>query len=393
MSSSRLCPLPFILVLLLFTACGDASPTDHHQSDGDYSDSETDAETATEREISLDGDTPADGDVDLEPEADLELEPDLEPEIEPPEPLRFTAVTYNTGTTEGMGHDNGPDDGYTEAHALISDEWYGDGLAWLPAVADVTAFFSTLDPDIVVFQEIFWTGECPGIPEDAKADFICSEWQPGDPTVAQQVLGAGWQIMCHLGKPDKCAAVKRSFGSFRDCAEDFCLEGLEGYKVDDCGSGSRIGRGVIDLVEGGVLTLINVHGSSGITRDDQGCREKQFMQVFEDFGDGAPAANGEYNLVLGDFNTDPARMDSSDASARKVNEHTGDGKRFHFHTEVGMDAPATYAGIFNIDHVLSDSLSGACWHAGISYGHALVSEAKYFDHAPAVCELEMKAGD
>lgn len=34
---------------------------------------------------------------------------------------------------------------------------------------------------------------------------------------------------CHSGKPDKCAAVKRSFGSFRGCGDDFCLEGLMGF--------------------------------------------------------------------------------------------------------------------------------------------------------------------
>ena len=42
----------------------------------------------------------------------------------------FVAVTFNTGTSENMGHDNEPDDGYTSAHAEISDQYYGDGLAW-----------------------------------------------------------------------------------------------------------------------------------------------------------------------------------------------------------------------------------------------------------------------
>lgn len=381
------CILILCLLFASFILTGCNTSDDSGSSDPDGDQSHTDGDGS-------DGDLRA-GDEDLSPDGDfIEGERDKEPEIEPePEeasPIRFTAVTFNTGTSEAMGHDMGPDDGYSEAHAAISDEWYGDGLAWLPAVAAAKDFFEAVDPDIVVFQEVFYSGECPSIPQEAWPDFICETWQEGDPTVALQVLGEGWQLMCHLGKSDKCAAVNRRFGSFRGCEEDFCLEGLDGFKVETCGSGSRIGRGLIDLVGGGALTLVNVHGSSGISRDDQDCREKQFMQVFEDFGDGQPAANGLTNLVLGDFNTDPARMESSDPSARKINEHAGEGKSFHFHTEVGLDAPGTYAGLFNIDHVLSDKLLGSCWHPGVSEGHDLVTEAKYFDHLPAVCELEME---
>ncbi len=329
--------------------------------------------------ITTDGDL-IDGDVDME----IEIESDSIGSID------FTVVTFNTGTSEGMGHDEGPDDGYTEVQAAISDEWYGDGLAWNPAIAATSEFFTEVDPDIVVFQEIFYSGECVDIPEDAHSDFVCETWQAGDPTVAQIVLGDDWQVLCHLGKSDKCAAVNRRFGSFRGCESDFCLEGLDGFKVEGCGSGSRIGRGVIELVSGGTLTLVNVHGSSGIKTDDKECREKQFSQVFEDFGDGQPAANGSVNLILGDFNTDPARMQESDPSAQKINEHVGEGKTFHFHTEVGTDVTGTYAGLFNIDHVISDSLSGDCWHAGVSEGHPAVTEAKYFDHVPAVCRLSLK---
>lgn len=69
--------------------------------------------------------------------------------------------------------------------------------------------------------------------------------------------GDGYQVMCNPGKPDKCAAVKKSFGSFRGCADDFCLEGMEGYTVPDCGSGARVGRAILDRVDGGTLTLVN----------------------------------------------------------------------------------------------------------------------------------------
>ncbi len=308
------------------------------------------------------------------------------------EPLLFTAVTFNSGTSEGMPHDRPPEDGYTSDHAVVSDRWYGDGLAWTTAVEAAERFFRAVDPDVVVFQEVFWSEECAGIPEEAHEDFVCEAWSPGDPTVARWVLGEGWQVMCHPGKPDKCAAVHRRFGSFRGCDEDFCLEGLDGARVEGCGSGARVGRGVIDLAGGGALTLVNVHGSSGISGDDMQCRMRQFEQVFVDLGDGEPAASGETNLVMGDLNTDPGRVAGLDPSAALWNEFAGPAGPFHFLSDVGPEAAPSYAGIFNIDHVVSDHLTGNCWVAGVTEGHAPVTEAVYFDHCPVVCAMETKPG-
>ncbi len=298
-------------------------------------------------------------------------------------------VTFNTGTTEALGHDAPPDDGYGEEQAVSSDLHYGDGLAWLDVVQDTKAFLAELQPDLIVFQEIFYSGDCAMVPAEAKPGFVCETWQPGDPTVVQVILGEGYQVACHLGKNDKCAAVKRSFGSFVDCEEDFCLEGLDGAEVMDCGSGSRVGRGVVELVDGGTLTVVNVHGSSGLNQEDQDCRREQFIQVFEDMGAGdGPAANGQRNLVMGDFNTDPQLNADFDESAAKVLEHVGEGRAYHFISDAALDSPKSYAGLFNIDHVVSDTFAGSCWVAGLTEGHPEVSGIRYFDHKPVVCELD-----
>ncbi|MBW2458872.1 MAG: hypothetical protein JRI68_30510 [Deltaproteobacteria bacterium] len=310
-------------------------------------------------------------------------------ETAPPTPPAGTVVvTFNTGTSENMGHDALPDDGYGTEQAVLSDQWYGDGLAWQAVVEDARQFFQEVDADIVGFQEIFYSGECELIPAEARPGFVCEDWQPGDPTVAQVVVGEGWQVACHLGKSDKCAAVRRSFGTFRGCDADLCLDGLEGAEVDGCGNGSRIGRGVIDLADGSTLTLVNVHGSSGLDVEDQECRAAQFEQVFVDLGlgDGEPAANGERNLILGDFNTDPARM-ADLPGAMVVNDHVGAGKPFHFVTDVGAAAEPTYV-LFNIDHVVSDAFAGSCWAAGVTSGHPAVSDVLYFDHKPIVCRIQ-----
>jgi len=306
----------------------------------------------------------------------------------------FTAVTFNTGTSEGMGHDAEPDDGYTGEHAEYSDQYYGDGLAWVPAVEATTAFLADVAPDVIAFQEIFHSPECADIPEEAQADFVCETWVEGDPTVAQAVLGSGYQVMCNPGNSDKCAAVRLDFGSFAGCDEPLCVEGMQGYGIDGCGNGARVGQAVIELVDGGELTVVAIHSSSGMASDDMDCRVQQVEQVFVDLGDGSPGASGDRNLVMGDLNTDPGRMTGYDPSADRWTDFVAldsddASKAFHFVTEVGEDAPPTYAGLTNIDHVIADTATGTCWHAGTTEGHPQVIDAVYFDHQPAVCSLQL----
>lgn len=304
-----------------------------------------------------------------------------------PPDIAFVAVTFNTGTTEGLPHDATPDDGYTSAQATISDTWYGDGLAWLPVVEATRAFFADLDPDVVAFQEIFHAPQCAGIPLEHHAGWYCEAWSEGEPTVANAILPMGFQVACNLGKPDKCVAVNRRFGTIRGCDADFCLDGLDGAEVTGCGSGSRVGRGVIDLVGGGSITIVNLHGTSGITEEDAACRVRQFEQVFVDL-DGEPAANGAIDLVMGDLNTDPGRLASADPSAARWNDFVGEGLPFHFVSDVGRRAEPTTAGLVNIDHVVSDRLSGGCWAAGVTEGHPPVTDVVYFDHHPIVCAMQ-----
>lgn len=300
--------------------------------------------------------------------------------------FEMVAVTFNTGTTMGLRHDDPPDDGYTSEDAIVSDEHYGNGLAWLPAVEGTREWLAEVQPDVIGFQEIFHADACADIPPDLHEGFYCETWSPGDPTVAQVILGEGYQVACNLEKPDKCLAVKRSFGTFRGCDQDICLDGLDGARVPDCGGGSRVGRGVIDLVDGGTITVVNVHGTSGVTFDDIACRVQQFEQIFVDL-DGAPAASGEVNVVLGDLNTDPGRLADGDDSAARLLDFVGEGHAFDFVSDVGSRVEPTYAGLFNIDHVMSDALDGSCWTAGVTEGHPDVLEATYFDHKPVVCTL------
>ncbi|MCA9645564.1 MAG: hypothetical protein H6718_35120 [Polyangiaceae bacterium] len=316
---------------------------------------------------------------------------------DPPSTLR--ALTFNTGTTGGLAHDKPPDDGYTSAEAALSDMYYGDGLAWQTVVDDTRAFFDRLnsDPDtgidVIAFQEIFYSGDCVSVPEEAKPGFVCETWQPGTPSVAQLILGAGYQVACNIEKPDKCIAVRKSFATIRGCDQDLCLDALAGARVPDCGGGSRVGRAELELTSGDELTVVLVHGSSGIEQKDQDCRMQQFQQIFQQLDPGvdglkgAPGANGSRNLILGDLNTDPGRNFDFDESAAYFADHA-DGTKFHFVTDVGPTATPTYGGLFNIDHIVSDYYTGNCVTAGVSDGVPGVTSTTYFDHKPVYCNLE-----
>jgi hypothetical protein len=395
------CAVASLAVLsCLSAACSSANVSDTRNDVGTdldvASDALTDAADTRENDAELAdvADTPdADGSSDVGDTSDTrsDVDADAVTDVSEGSGAIIRVVTFNTGTGIELGHNSGPDDGYGSEQAALTDQWYGNGLAWSDFVDDTRAFFAAIDADIVVFQEVFWSGDCPNIPEEARTGYVCETWVDGDPTVAQQVLGDDWQVICHPGKPDKCLAVNTDFGSFRGCDTDFCLEGADGFRVETCGSGSRIGRGVIERADGGTpITVVNVHGSSGFNASDSECRRRQFEQVFVDLGDGEPGANGELNLVLGDFNTDPVRLNPQDSSAARLAEFVGDGLAFEFVSAVGRDATPTYAGLFNIDHVVSDELVGQCSTAGIEEAWPAPTEAVVFDHRPLVCDLQVR---
>lgn len=302
----------------------------------------------------------------------------------------LVVMSFNTGTSmkPPQGREN---QGFQAQQQAWCDEYYGNGLGWKPFVEEARRFVDEVSPDLITFQEIFDSNECPDVPLEARVGFVCEDWQPGDPIVAQLITGPDYQIVCNWGKTDKCAAVHQRLGRFRGCHGAFCLEGMQGGELDGCGSGSRIGRGTIDLVGGGELTLVNVHGSSGFLEEDSACRIRQFDQVFLDLGDGAPAANGMRNLIMGDFNTDPGVMVGSDPSAEHLLTFVGEGKPFHFVSGMGGDAEKTYAGLFIIDYVVSDVFAGQCWTAGVTPGHPPVSTSVGFDHHPTVCTVSQSA--
>ncbi|MBW2263480.1 MAG: hypothetical protein JRG91_16070 [Deltaproteobacteria bacterium] len=137
------------------------------------------------------------------------------------------------------------------------------------------------------------------------------------------------------------------------------------------------------------ITVVNVHGTSGIMPADMDCRAAQVEQIFVNM-DGEPGANGERNVILGDLNTDPGRVPGwIDTSVAAWNDHVGGSQPFQWVSPFGAGAVPTYTGGLNIDHVISDAFTsrGGCYAPGATPGFPAVYPYIYFDHKPLVCEL------
>lgn len=367
-------PLASTLLLCALGACSE-SPSD----DVDASDvTPTDALPADASTTDADA-TPTDAASDVGASVDVETDDDVAT-VE-----AFRVVTFNAGSGASPGNAE-TNAGFGEDQKEVADEWYGNGLAWKAIVEDTRAAFAELDADIVAFQEIFWPGECPNIPAEHHTGFVCEDAPAGDGvSVVAQVLGDEWQVVCHPEKPDKCIAVHARFGRFEGCDAAECLDGMAGERVPDCGSGARVAAATIVRTSGERLRVVSFHGTSGFDADETACRVAQVEQVF-----GTESSDGlvtdDPNLVLGDLNTDPGRLSTTDPSAARWTDFVGDGLPFQFHTAVGNDAEPTYV-LLNIDHVASDAFVGSCAHPGVTPGWPAVTDAVHFDHVPAVCDL------
>lgn len=311
------------------------------------------------------------------------------------EPLEFTVVTFNAGTSSGQLHskdeEEGNGDGYTDEHAAEVDAHYGNSLSWNPAEAKAAEFLAELKPEIVALQEVFHDPWCEGIEVKPELDLVCSDYSLDRPYQMERLLGDDYQIACNLDAEDRCAAVRKDFGRFVGCPlDEVCFGGIwgPGLEAVNCSKSARIGSIEIELTDGRVLVLVNAHANAGMKESDMECRKHQFQQIFVDRGDGKPAAFGAANLIMGDLNTDPFLLAGADPSADELNKYVGEGKPFHYISSDSADGPATHVTTMHMDHVISDVILGNCVVAGESPGVAPVMESTVFDHRPVICEVE-----
>lgn len=322
-------------------------------------------------------------------------------------PSTFTIMTFNVGTTEWMPHEDDPD-GYSSELASLQSSFFGNNLAWMPAAEGVRRLIDQYRPDVVAFQELYFDGDCAtDCPKLLQKDpdqyavacdsdaFPCQGWTPTGDITVRRVLGPDYAIACAPGHPDNCVGVRHDFGTLAGCTDGPCLDGLDGMPPPNgCTKGARVATAVVQVHEGPELTVVDVHTTAGTNIE---CRKAQFQQVFEDRGDGKPAAFGVDNLVLGDMNIDPfdASQAKYDASARYWNDQVGDDKPFRYLSSSGASGPYTHPfTMTRLDHVISDTLAGSCVVLGVSEGTTapLSTDSTFFDHRPVFCTVGLPTG-
>ncbi|MCB1127659.1 MAG: hypothetical protein KDM81_14290 [Verrucomicrobiae bacterium] len=129
----------------------------------------------------------------------------------------FRVLTFNAGTTTGLPHDLGPDDGYSQHDAEIADALYENSLSWNPAERALTRFLAETRPDIAFFQELYFDPWCETISVDPALDFVCEDYTPERPLQIERLLGGDYQVACADGQEDNCAGSgATSAGSVND---------------------------------------------------------------------------------------------------------------------------------------------------------------------------------
>lgn len=305
--------------------------------------------------------------------------------------LSFRVMTFNTGTTNNVIHKG--QGGYTMEHSEEIAAHYRNNLAWKPAEDALRQFIAEQQPEIVVLQEVYYDGWCKSDPLELPSalDLVCDDYSEDGPLQIERLLGDEYAAACAWHFPDLCVGVRKDFAQMKDCPEDFCLEGLSGFPIEGCSASARVSRAVLTIPGAGELTVVAAHTNAGMSYGDQECRGKQFAQIFEDRGDGTPAASGEVNVALGDMNTDPFAFTGADLSLEVWNKYVGEGLPFHYLSADSYDDPITHVAFTHLDHVISDGLTGVCVVYGETPGTSPVSDSSFFDHRPVVCDVTLSS--
>lgn len=244
--------------------------------------------------------------------------------------------------------------------------------------ANIAAF----DPDVVFMMEIL------------DADYCTAEFQAGDPDLActgapdrdvyQQAaryVGPDYTVVCDSNEHYDCVAVRSSRVLLAECPSGVC-EGaaLTAPRPENCGSAGIDGVSAAHAtVDDRPLTLVFAHPIA--TGTDDPCRIDQYRQAFEEL----PVGD---TLIAGDFNADPYRVPSWDASAYFFTQ-VGDGKPF---TAISVDADPptpTFVGVITLDYVLSNAMTGACDVLGVDAGTVRLDDpVGTNDHQAVACSVD-----
>lgn len=288
----------------------------------------------------------------------------------------------------------------------------------------------TLEPDIVLLQEVLPTTHCDTLDETDPA-LTCYYSDTREPPV-RRILGPDYTIVCDSRLHVECIGVHVDFGAISgiplggyelsgaatpDLPMDSCDYAAGTCSNDFCDYESTVSAVTVETGFG-ELRVVHLHpnaAGSGFDGAYNGapCRALQLQQVFEGLPghDDTPLVTASPTVAAGDFNMDPIRMTSTEETA-VWDAHIGPGNRFTDFTPTDDDGTqyATRRGAFGIaiDHVVADRAAGACTVFGHDEGFgpdpgtvslddgfdwSLVPDEEWYasriDHFAILCDLTM----
>lgn len=257
------------------------------------------------------------------------------------------------------------------------------GYMWKLCLTSVEAkvrdSIRALDPDLVALQEVSTAAQCEKRKESRRRKVCYSENLPADQEQARRLLGPDYTIAMAQGRYE-AIAVKVSAGSIEGCELGAtCWTTDLPDLPEGCDPGFSVSA-VEAVIRGVRVRVVNAHPDS-IRLE---CRVKELEQAFA-------LANGQRNLMLGDWNTDPYRGKGEDVTLWK---REVEARPFRIHSGIAERDPPYYTDLVpwpwpdkSLDHVISDFAQGTCLTLGENPGTQRLDDHGDLDHRGLFCKL------
>lgn len=162
---------------------------------------------------------------------------------------------------------------------------------------NISQNIQSLQPDIVVLQEVFSRKLCQKNNNVENSEFCVYDQEMSDPQ-AVRLLGENYTIVCDANNHMQCIGIKKDFAQVKDCSgEGLCLNGRTIQMLESCDSGFTIFAVSVETNQGLQFDVVNVHLNSM----DKACRKRMLAELT---GNQNNILQNSNVLLMGDFNID-----------------------------------------------------------------------------------------
>jgi endonuclease/exonuclease/phosphatase family metal-dependent hydrolase len=238
----------------------------------------------------------------------------------------------------------------------------------------------TLNPDVIVLQEVLAPWQCENLIEKNK-NKVCFESQ--DIPQVRRLVGDSYTIACNTRNQFECIAVRVDVGEIIGCEKGaICNTARTALEISGCDNGFTISSATIKLTDGFVFDIVNFHPQS----TDANCRAKMISLAFEGNEFTPPLIRESRVVLLGDFNLDPWKdTDESVATWNYFFEKGWAGRKFNYHSGIAENTPPYYTSFLfyrkrTLDLVVSNFAQGVCNVLGESPNTSRLDGGKGTDH-------------